>query len=278
MTINLENLVLEVTRRCNFQCDHCLRGDAEDVDMRRSLLYRIFGDNDIKDDNRLSIYEICFTGGEPALKVPLIRKCGELITDPEYTKKIDIGGIFAVTNGAVNRYEFLSVFHEIRYRADLKNDEFRCAVEVSVDTFHQAHSEYKGLSVADKNAFSFVSKRGPNPNSKNDTDYWKDMIYEGRMTEWEKEPTMRLFEDVDSVHIEINNNYADFGCVYVNVYGQVFFGCNFSYDTQRRFVAEPSDYYIGQLKTADTDGYETLYALLLDRAKKEVQDESLREA
>ena len=31
MKYNVNDLMVEVTRRCNLTCEHCLRGDARDV-------------------------------------------------------------------------------------------------------------------------------------------------------------------------------------------------------------------------------------------------------
>ena len=33
MEIYVESLVIEVTRRCNMRCEHCLRGDAQNLDI-----------------------------------------------------------------------------------------------------------------------------------------------------------------------------------------------------------------------------------------------------
>ena len=32
------NLMLEVTRRCNLQCEHCMRGEAQNIDMPTKIL------------------------------------------------------------------------------------------------------------------------------------------------------------------------------------------------------------------------------------------------
>ena len=34
--------VIEVTRRCNMQCRHCLRGDAQNVDISNEIIDRFF--------------------------------------------------------------------------------------------------------------------------------------------------------------------------------------------------------------------------------------------
>lgn len=40
------NLVLEVTRRCNIRCGHCLRGDVLNLDMPNELIERLLSMTD----------------------------------------------------------------------------------------------------------------------------------------------------------------------------------------------------------------------------------------
>lgn len=60
MKMKVCNLILEVTRRCNMNCAHCLRGDAQNMDADPALIPKIFDGID-------DIDTITFTGGEPAL-------------------------------------------------------------------------------------------------------------------------------------------------------------------------------------------------------------------
>ena len=39
--VNLSSLYLEITRRCNLNCKHCLRGDPRDNDMSKEQIDRI---------------------------------------------------------------------------------------------------------------------------------------------------------------------------------------------------------------------------------------------
>ena len=34
----IENLILEVTRKCNMSCAHCMRGNAEELDLSFSTI------------------------------------------------------------------------------------------------------------------------------------------------------------------------------------------------------------------------------------------------
>ena len=54
-------LSVEVTRRCNFYCAHCLRGEPQDIDLDIDA-FRCF----VK-ENVQSIGTISLTGGEPTL-------------------------------------------------------------------------------------------------------------------------------------------------------------------------------------------------------------------
>ena len=63
--LGITDLVIEITRRCNMACAHCLRGDAQDLDMNPSFLDDLF--------SRLNqASTIVFTGGEPSLRPDLI--------------------------------------------------------------------------------------------------------------------------------------------------------------------------------------------------------------
>ncbi len=57
------DLVIEVTRRCQIQCDHCLRGDAQDLDIKLSDIDKVLTGY---------INNLTFTGGEPSLNVKAI--------------------------------------------------------------------------------------------------------------------------------------------------------------------------------------------------------------
>jgi len=39
MKIEIEDLVIETTRRCNMACPHCLRGPAQNADMPAKYLH-----------------------------------------------------------------------------------------------------------------------------------------------------------------------------------------------------------------------------------------------
>lgn len=111
----LDSLVIEVTRRCNMACEHCLRGCAQNVDMPFETIDKIFEGIDI-------VYNITFTGGEPFLNIDAI----------EYTLKyvkehnIKIFSVFVVTNGKHFEERYISVMNDwivycMENNIDMKN-------------------------------------------------------------------------------------------------------------------------------------------------------------
>lgn len=61
---------IEVTRRCNMSCPHCLRGDAQNIDLDVN-----FADNFIRNFRDKNILNLHFTGGEPTLCPEVIDFC-----------------------------------------------------------------------------------------------------------------------------------------------------------------------------------------------------------
>lgn len=62
--ITIKSLELEMTRRCNQNCVHCLRGCSQNFDMTPEILKNIFTNGDYQ---ITKIYELFVTGGEPFL-------------------------------------------------------------------------------------------------------------------------------------------------------------------------------------------------------------------
>lgn len=59
-------LTIELTRRCNMSCEHCLRGDAQNVTISEEIIDKIFEDT----ENCLQLY---VAGGEPLLEPDRLR-------------------------------------------------------------------------------------------------------------------------------------------------------------------------------------------------------------
>ena len=72
----IQELILEVTRRCNMSCAHCLRGDAQALNMPREIIDKVL-------DSVESIGSVLFTGGEPSLNLEVIRYFSQKLKNSE---------------------------------------------------------------------------------------------------------------------------------------------------------------------------------------------------
>lgn len=85
--MNIPNLIIEVTRKCNMACPHCLRGDAEKISFDYKMLPNVFSGIDYIDT-------ITFTGGEITVALPTFEKIVEYIC----TRNIKFGNFYIKTN------------------------------------------------------------------------------------------------------------------------------------------------------------------------------------
>lgn len=65
MNIILKNITIEVTRRCNLNCKHCMRGDCQNIDIDYRYIDLLLKCNHY-------IYKLFFSGGEPLLNTQAI--------------------------------------------------------------------------------------------------------------------------------------------------------------------------------------------------------------
>lgn len=99
--IYLRDLIIEVTRKCNFSCAHCMRGNSEYIDIDLAYIKEILSQIDF-------ICYLTFTGGEPTLNLNAIR------ATLQYCKefKIPVLNTCIVTNGTNASDEFLEIAKE----------------------------------------------------------------------------------------------------------------------------------------------------------------------
>ena len=121
-------VIIEVTRRCNMFCPHCLRGDAQNVDMDLYILDKFL--SNFKDGY---IREILFTGGEPSLNPEAVQFTLEAVKKYNITVQFFI----MVTNGKCISDELINIINS--------TENFNIAV--SQDVYHDSLTEddYKQL-------------------------------------------------------------------------------------------------------------------------------------
>ena len=87
----IRSFTIEITRRCHCDCLHCMRGDAQDLDLKISHLKKMIEKLEVKAIDRITI-----TGGEPFLAV---RKMQEVLNYLKL-KEITIGSFYIVTSAS----------------------------------------------------------------------------------------------------------------------------------------------------------------------------------
>lgn len=206
--ISLGTLLLEVTRRCNMTCEHCLRGAAQPVNMRKEFIDKLFSQLEY-------ISELTFTGGEPSLYPDII----EYTLESAKRHKVEVGSFFIVTNGKQITEEF--VIACLKWYAYCQDNEIT-GVEVSNDDYHDTKRDYGLLR-----GLSFFSER--NHASE------ESIIAEGKARSWgarhnNKKEEFTIYEHQNGAFL-VNE-----GIVYLNCKGKLVGGCDWSYANQNRNV------------------------------------------
>lgn len=94
----INELILELTRRCNMNCAHCLRGNAQALDMPEATIGAALFPFAVG-----SIGTIVFGGGEPSLNVNGILRALDVCKQ----LNISVNNFYVVTNGKTVSEEFL---------------------------------------------------------------------------------------------------------------------------------------------------------------------------
>lgn len=218
-----KSMSIEITRRCNMTCTHCLRGDARNLDI------------DHKDIRNLlkhfkSIQHLCITGGEPSLNPKAIKYILKQLKHFD----IHVHRFCIVTNGSQTSLskEFIDIcaelyeYQEERYES---NDNFHM-LEMSDDRFHdnKLHNQViKELSV-----YPFFGFRGQ-----------ADNIYlfkEGRS----------FMGSENTIHpIYLNDCDYVYGQIYLNAEGMILSNGDLSYQRQEENVLCHSGSFWSYIKT-----------------------------
>lgn len=213
--ITINNLIVEVTRKCNMCCDHCLRGNAQNLNIKNEYIKEFLLKNNIE-----YISQVTFTGGEPTLNVNAIKYFLEFCKN----NNIGIGSFYMALNGKEPiKKEFVMLLIELYLYCD--NNEIT-AIEVSNDLYHiaegQKESNYELLK-----CLSFFREKGK-------LDYMH-VIAEGRGVEYcENSGT------IDNARILRPETYETFeelqdADIYLNAKGDILTDCDISYRRQNEF-------------------------------------------
>ncbi len=200
-------LNIEVTRRCNMACAHCLRGDAQNLDIKLEYITQFL-------ENFQSIHYLGITGGEPSLNPKAMAHILEVCKK----NNIQVSRFDIVTNGTQTSMsdEFISVCQGMwDYQENKDSAEFDHMLELSDDEYHDKTLHPQVIEKLSK--YPFFGMRG-----------CSTFIYlfkEGRCKEGGKINYQPLYLTA--------SDYV-YGDIYMNVKGQIVSDCNMSYETQEK--------------------------------------------
>lgn len=123
MKYSIDNLVIEITRKCNIKCRHCLRGPARNINITQEMMNKIVSQFDY-------INSITFGGGEPSLFPEAI----EWFIEAVQMYNVTVGNFYVVTNGK----KYSQKLYDACYRLyNLCNENEISGFCISDDEFHR---------------------------------------------------------------------------------------------------------------------------------------------
>lgn len=89
-TIGFSSVAFEITRKCNLSCEHCIRGDAQNMDMPTEVVDSFY-------DKTSEVREIIFTGGEPLLNIEGMN----YVLSQQIKRGLPLYSLIFTTNGTI---------------------------------------------------------------------------------------------------------------------------------------------------------------------------------
>lgn len=206
MKLHVSELVLEVTRRCNMTCEHCCRGEPQNLDLSKKVINAVL-------DNVTSLSQITLTGGEPSLVPGII----QYIADQLKEREISPSGFYIVTNGKIVSKELVFALIDL-YALCSDYDEGMCTFTMSRDQYHDT-TEVPHLY----KALKFFSADARNVKIE-----WDALIKDGRASGFG-----RRVKEQDPWEIEVDEKDDGItvgNSLYISSNGNVISGCDFSYE------------------------------------------------
>ena len=224
------DIVIELTRFCNFVCPHCIRGERERIRIKKGTIDKIFQKFE-------HISTLTLSGGEPALAIDLI----EYALNSARHHRVDIGNFYITTNGSITTRRF---FNALKGWFNFASENEISGIRVSIDKYHEKlerEAKYKfeefheqELIYIEESIHLDFSGAPDNSNYLISDGYAADNYCS------ERELTHGVeFESCDWDDFD----YMARGHLYVNAYGEMFSTCDISYDSQR----ERGEFKIGNL-------------------------------
>ena len=245
----LNQLTVEVTRRCNMACGHCLRGDAENVDLTGIDIDSVL-------DQTEAIGRLILTGGEPVLNLRAIQHLVNEIA----RRGIPLMRMQIVTNGLIyeerlaalaKRFSEITRLTQVHGYGNTEREPWRVSTGISLDRYHKSpeickkhYLRYKNalkgfaevLQVRHGNAPRNVGRATSLPNTVDYTTTAETfMLQQVEVLDIEHKPMCRYYQ---GYHLERPDQRVICCGIYLNAWGQVLpgFACDMDYAQQAGFV------------------------------------------
>lgn len=234
----IDNLIIEVTRFCNMNCRHCLRGEKQRKKFDITMLDNIFADVD-------RVGTITFTGGEPLTQVNTIIEILEYIRN----NNIELSSFYIVSNGTIYSKKLMNVLNDFYY--NYIEEKELCSFEISQDQFHCEKSYQREVNIwkyreLKEDGFDFIRIE--------ERQKIYSVILEGRAKQYFTQGRESKF--YNGFYSENSDYYYD-NKVYVAVNGNVISECDLSYENVDKYT-------FGNVK------HETLKSIIEKNTKEEI--------
>lgn len=215
MRIELSNLVLEITRKCNMSCSHCLRGPAQQMNMDIEIINRVTREVDY-------IYEVTFTGGEPSLNAAAIEHFRWAV----HFNRCSLDHFWLTVNARFFKQDFYEAIQELYCICD---DQDYCSLTISRDQYHgkmspKAYEMYSELPFFSNQRMKRIEDYAllSEGNAKKNQMGYKEAYIADKISDY------YFDESEDALCVK--------EMIYVNAKGDVLLGCDLSYISQKRHI------------------------------------------
>lgn len=139
----INELCVEVTRKCNMKCSHCMRGYAQNINLDSEKIEYLFNNQEL---NIIAINRLIITGGEPTLNCQIIID----IINKIINKSIIVKSFIMVINGSNYNTKLIDALNMLYQYKQNNDNENLFDVICSLDQFHkkpkkEVLEEYKKL-------------------------------------------------------------------------------------------------------------------------------------